>query len=104
MSWQEIATPEIKLRWQFQLYDCDRSGEEIGLAIGPKTDILDGLLVLIMFPGNINEEEFVQIFVQIFDGENTGQSGEERELVIDRAKEMFAELDDSRDGEVSQVH
>ena len=30
MSWQEIATPEIKLRWQFQLYDCDRSGEEIG--------------------------------------------------------------------------
>ena len=57
-----------------------------------------------MFPGNINEEEFVQIFVKIFDGENTGQSGEERELVIDRAKEMFAELDDSRDGEVSQVH
>ena len=25
------------------------------------------------FQGNINEEEFVQIFVQIFDGEDTGK-------------------------------
>ena len=28
---QEIGSPELKLRWQFQLYDCDRSGEGVRL-------------------------------------------------------------------------
>ena len=36
----------FQLKWQFQLYDKDKSG-------------------------NINEEEFVQIFLQIFDGEES---------------------------------
>ena len=40
-----MGSPEMKLKWQFQLYDKDRSG-------------------------NINEEEFVQIFVQIYEGED----------------------------------
>ena len=29
LSCQEIGSPELKLRWQFQLYDCDRSGEGV---------------------------------------------------------------------------
>ena len=92
-----MGSPEMKLKWQFQLYDKDRSG-------------------------NINEEEFVQIFVQIYEGEDGDQSKtesvftknfildfkipsfrEEKEAVIEKAKDMFAELDDSGDGEVSQV-
>ena len=88
----------FQLKWQFQLYDKDKSG-------------------------NINEEEFVQIFLQIFDGEESENpktewvqnvkimfidwitfiSREDREAVIEKAKDMFAELDDSGDGEVSQV-
>ena len=74
-----------------------------------------------MVAGNINEEEFVQIFVQIFDGEDTGKpkteykedcfylhiqlfpcSREERDAVIEKAKEMFSELDDSGDGELNK--
>lgn len=92
-----MGSPEMKLKWQFQLYDKDRSG-------------------------NINEEEFVQIFVQIYEGEDGDHSKteqvftkgfilefkipsfrEEKEAVIEKAKDMFAELDDSGDGEVSQV-
>lgn len=75
----EMGSPEMKLKWQFQLYDKDRSG-------------------------NINEEEFVQIFVQIYEGDDGDHSKteEEKEAVIEKAKDMFAELDDSGDGEVSQ--
>ena len=75
-----------------------------------------------LFEGNINLEEFVQIYVQMLEGEDTGEEKtqweedvddidkvetftyrDEMDGVIEKAEEMFAMLDDSGDGEVSQV-
>ena len=67
LSCQEIGSPELKLRWQFQLYDCDRSGEAVMDYHTMKMAFLNDI------PGNINQEEFVEIFLQIFEGEDTGE-------------------------------
>lgn len=64
---QEIGSPELKLRWQFQLYDCDRSGEAVMDYHTMKMALFNDI------PGNINQEEFVEIFLQIFEGEDTGE-------------------------------
>ena len=119
---QEIGSPEIKLKWQFELYDEDKSG----ICKSLLKQVTVSIFYLCCLAGNINEEEFVQIFVQIFDGEDTGKPKteyknclhrttyvyffkivksfrEERDGVIEKAKEMFSELDDSGDGEMSLV-